>query len=239
MGGDVGPVTTISSTPVAIGSEKSTCWRRSSVIVRLAAAMSPRPCHQPGEQLVPAHRDEDHVHPEVPGLQPAVEVILEGPHEVVGGAALAAPVEEVEGLAVDDEDADPPLRDHLVQVARRPLLQGAQDVGRLGGAGGERCPGEDEEEKRRDRQRSPAGLRGGAAWGTPRRGRRGQRAALRDGTRGQLAPGGESRGHHGSTIPDGCAEPTHIALRSSPAGPGQPLIAPAVMPFTNHSDRKR
>ena len=65
--------------------------------------------HQPRDELVPAHRDEDHVHPEVSRLQPAVEIVLEGPHAFVGRAALAAPVDEVEGLAVDDEDADPPL----------------------------------------------------------------------------------------------------------------------------------
>lgn len=44
MGGEAGPVTTTSSTPVQSGAEKSTHSWRSGVTVRFAAAMSPRPC---------------------------------------------------------------------------------------------------------------------------------------------------------------------------------------------------
>ena len=43
MASDAGPETTISETFFNAGSAKSTCWRRSVVIVTFAAATSPRP----------------------------------------------------------------------------------------------------------------------------------------------------------------------------------------------------
>ena len=48
IGSAPGPVTMISETFLMVGSEKSTCFNRSGVIVRLAAAMSPRPSSRAG-----------------------------------------------------------------------------------------------------------------------------------------------------------------------------------------------
>ena len=131
MGGDAGPVTTISSTPVVDRIREVDLLAPLVGDGQVGRGDVPETLHQPWDQLIPADRNEDDVDLEVAGAQPAIEVILERPAQVVGRPALASPVDEVEGLVVDDEDTDPPLRDHLVEVARGGGIQGADEVGRL------------------------------------------------------------------------------------------------------------
>ena len=107
---------------------KSTSFWRSGVIVRLAAAMSPLPATSARQQLVAPHRNEDHPHLQVLvleflfGGELLVELVLEQPGVLNGGAALYALVDEIDGLAVDGQHADDPPLDHPVQITGPRLL---------------------------------------------------------------------------------------------------------------------
>ena len=98
-------VTRISLTSSASGAVKSTSLRRSGVIVRPAAAMSPRPSASAGSswsRLVGMNTTRIG---RARSLLPRVELFLELHAHVVGDAALLRLVDEIEGLAVDHEHA--------------------------------------------------------------------------------------------------------------------------------------
>ena len=90
--------------------------------------MSPLPATSARQQLVARHRDEHRPHLQVLvlefliGGELLVELLLEQPDEVNGGAAQHALVDEVDRLAVDRQDADDPPST-IVRQGLRNLLE--------------------------------------------------------------------------------------------------------------------
>ena len=107
---------------------KSTSFRRSGVIVRLAAAMSPLPAASPGSSW--SRRTGMNTTRTFRFLFlsffSAASFLLSSSSNsrnvINGGAAQHALIEEIEGLAVDGQHADDPPLDHPVQITGPRLL---------------------------------------------------------------------------------------------------------------------
>ena len=109
---------------------------------------------EPREELVPAHRDDDDAH--LDGLAPEllVDVALERLERVVRDSLLPAAVDEVEGLAVDDQRPDLAALGHPVEVALRRAGDGQGRHGLVGGLGVRRGDRGAEQDDQRQEPRS-------------------------------------------------------------------------------------